>query len=273
MAVLSLVTGVARRRGWPRGLGLALRMSTGLLGGFLTVMLHGGLTQASFEEVAAASTVVGLGIVGFWKLVFDLPAKLHEARVRALTAELASLRASLHPHFLLNTLNAVAGLLGTEPAQARRLVSALGDLLRESLEPNGGARTLGQEVSWLRRYAEILEIRHGAAVRFEWDLAPDTLATPVPPLLLQPLMENAVEHGALRRPGGGKVKLRSSVSGRNVSIVVEDDGPGMISEDPQGLGLALVRDRLRLAGPHANLAIASNASGTRITVELPAGVR
>ncbi len=271
MGVLTFGTGLGRRRGWRRGLVLALNASSDLLAGFLAVVLHGGLSHSSFEQVAVASAVVGLGIQGFWELVFDHPAKLHEARVRALRAELASLRASLRPHFLLNTLNAIAGLLGTEPAQARRLVSALGDLLRESLEPDGEARTLDQEVSWLRRYAEILEIRHGAAIRFEWDLAPDTLTTPVPRLLLQPLVENAVEHGALRRLGGGKVTLRSSISGRTVSIVVEDDGPGIISENAPGLGLALVRDRLRLSGPRAHLAIASNASGTRVTVELPAG--
>jgi sensor histidine kinase YesM len=170
---------------------------------------------------------------------------------------------------LLNTLNAVAGLLTVEPRQARQLIVALGDLLRDALEDDGAMRSLEHEVEWLRRYAGIFEIRHRDAIRFEWDLAPETLATLLPRLLLQPLMENAIEHGALRHPHGGTVTLCSRIAGDVIRITVSDDGPGMKGTQTFGLGLRLVEDRLRLAYPRAAMVIETHETGTRVALDLP----
>jgi LytS/YehU family sensor histidine kinase len=209
-------------------------------------------------------------------LVFYFPTQLGRARMRALSAEneqrkaeLARLRANLHPHFLLNTLNAVAGLLVAEPQQARQLVVALGELLRDSLEEEGAMRSLADEVEWLRRYAQIFEIRHAGAIQFQWDLDPASLSIALPRLLLQPLLENAIKHGALRKQGGGKVMLASRVADDGVNITVEDDGPGMAPDHPPGLGLRLVRDRLQLAYPDAALTIDRPSAGTRVSLHLP----
>jgi signal transduction histidine kinase len=281
VATLSLGQGLARRRGWSRRTASGLNVLVSVAFGCVTVGLHSWGANIPPLHFLVVAIVVGLGVTGFWKLVFYYPEQLHDARTRALIAEsehrkaeLARLRANLHPHFLLNTLNAVAGLLASEPRQARQLVVALGDLLRDSLVDDGEMRPLEQEAEWLRRYAEIFEIRHRGSIRFEWDLSADTLAMPIPHLLLQPLLENAIEHGALRRAGGGTVTLRSRRSDTTiVSITVSDDGPGMAFERPSGLGLRLVRDRLELAYPGAKMAIDSGSAGTSVSLELPSRER
>jgi signal transduction histidine kinase len=275
VAALSAGQVVAERRGWSRAVSLALAVPASLLFGAATVSLH--YTQpGTLSHTLLETTGVGMGVFAFWLLVFYFPPKLHEARLRALAAEaglqkaeLARLRSNLHPHFLLNTLNAIAGLLVAEPRQARQMIVALGDLLRDSLEDNGAMRTLEQEAEWLKRYAGIFEIRHRGAIRFEWDLPDDTLATPLPRLLLQPLLENAIEHGALMRPGGGTVTVGSRTVGGAIRITVSDDGPGMGPVQPRGLGLRLVEDRLGLAYPGATMTIETGQAGTCVTIRLP----
>ncbi len=276
VAALSVGQAVARRRGWPRRTARWLAIVASVAFGCLGVSMHSWPPQSRVPHSLVVGTVVGLLILGFWTLVLYVPGQLADARARALAAEsehrkaeLARLRANLHPHFLLNTLNAISGLLTTEPREARQLVAALGDLLRDALVDDGELRPLEQEMEWLRRYAEIFEIRHRGAIRFEWDVAEETLAVRVPHLLLQPLVENAIEHGALRRPGGGTVKLRSRAVGHSTCIAVSDDGPGMGPERASGLGLRLVRDRLALAYPDARIAIDSGDGGTNVSLELP----
>jgi sensor histidine kinase YesM len=240
--------------------------------GILTIAGHGLFG----EESVGGVLVAGLGPLVFWLLVFYAPMTLDQANRRALIAEnelgkaeLALLRSSVRPHFLFNALNAVAGLLITDPREARRLVLALGDLLRDSLEGGDEMVSLEQEVTWLRRYAEIFEIRYRDSIRFEWDLAAEAGDTPLPRLLLQPLIENAVEHGALKHRGGGSVAVRSRAFSSVVEIVVSDDGPGIVSERPSGLGLRLVRDRLLAAYPGARMGIDSTSLGTTIKLEVP----
>jgi hypothetical protein len=279
-----------QRRGWSRAKSLALAFPACLFFGCLIVVMHAwqeghrahdlfvrsplrGIGLASFWFLA-----VGLGVFAFWLLVFYFPLQLDEARTRVLVAEseqrraeLARLRANLHPHFLLNTLNAVAGLVVADPSQARQLIVALGELLRDSLADDGTMRSLGDEAQWLRRYATIFEIRHAGAVRFVWDLHADTLAVKLPRLLLQPLLENAIEHGALRRPGGS-VTLQSRSTGQAVEITVADEGPGMVpasAASSSGIGLRLVRERLQLVYPDATMTIDSSDKGTRVALKLP----
>jgi signal transduction histidine kinase len=226
---------------------------------------------------------VGLGVGALWLFVIMTPRLMERARRQAQEvddlrreAELARLRVHLHPHFLLNTLNAIAGLVTDEPAEARRLIAALGDLVRDALTGGDEPQPFGVEAAWLRRYAEILEVRHRGFLTFRWELADETLATPVPRLLLQPLVENAVKHGALRRREGGTVLVRSErLASGAVRFTVEDDGPGLGApgvgpEAGTGLGIDLVRRRLALACPGGNLRYEPIPVGTRAVVELPA---
>ena len=277
VVLLSLGQRLAERRRWSLATTVVGMVLASLAGGMLTILLHADPmpNRVSLGLFMAAATA-GAGVLAFWLLFFYFPPQLGRARMRALAAEnerrkaeLARLRANLHPHFLLNTLNAVAGLLAAQPQQARQLVVALGDLLRDSLEDEGDMRSLAEEVAWLRRYAQIFEIRHAGAIQFQWDLAPESLPVQLPRLLLQPLLENAIKHGALRRQGGGKVTLHSRLVDGTVAIAVSDDGPGMPASPPAGLGLRLVQERLQLAFPSATLSIDTSGAGTKVTLRIP----
>jgi signal transduction histidine kinase len=217
---------------------------------------------------------------GLWALAVVYPFAVEGARVRDLEAqqlrsesEVTRLRAHLEPHFLLNTLNAIAGLVTDEPREARRLLVCLGDLLRDAVQETGDLQTLDKQVAWLRRYAQILEARHRGSLAFEWDVAKDCGSEMLPRLLLQPLVENAVQHGALQRTDrGGKVVVRVSRNADGTLVcVVEDNGPGV---PPSGVragafGLQAVRRRIELEAPGASLRLDSTGQGTRSIVELP----
>jgi sensor histidine kinase YesM len=218
---------------------------------------------------------------GLWTLAFILPFAIEDARMRALeadqlrsAAELARLRAHLEPHFLLNTLNAIAGLVTEDPREARKLLACLGDLLRDALHDDDELQTLDEQVAWLRRYAAILQARHGDAIRFDWNIAKEAGGALLPRLLLQPLVENAVKHGALCRRGGGVVVVSANVVQEpelKVVCVVEDNGPGAPDADVRAgaFGLHAVRKRLELRYSGATLRLESSTSGTRSIVELP----
>jgi sensor histidine kinase YesM len=285
VVLLTLGSDRAERRNWPVRLKAASALGISVACGILIRPLHPRRDGDATRDWLV-SLSLGIGVLMLWLMVSYFPLQLSQARARALVAEseqrkaeLERLRSHLHPHFLLNTLNAVAGLLTVDPRQARQLLIALGDLLRDALEDQGGLRPLGTEVQWLRRYAQIFEIRHAGAIRFAWDISPDTADANMPRLLLQPLLENAIAHGALRRPGGS-VRLSSRRRDGDVIVVVSDDGPGMPAEaaaaatttttTTTGLGLRLVRERLQLAYPGATMTIDSSAAGTQVTLCLPA---
>ena len=167
-----------------------------------------------------------------------------------------------------------------EPGQveARRLLVCLGDLLRDALHDETELQPLEKQMDWLRRYADVLEARYPRILTFTWQIANEVRNALVPRLLLQPLVENAVKHGALKRRGGcGNVVVRADVL-RGVSpeldrlvCTVEDNGPG-VGEPERGtaFGLRAVRRRLQLKyGDSGVLHLESSATGTRAIVELP----
>jgi LytS/YehU family sensor histidine kinase len=215
---------------------------------------------------------------GLWALAFVYPEAVEGARVRALEAqqyrseaELERLRAHLEPHFLLNTLNAIAGLVTEEPREARRLLSCLGDLLRDAVQEAGELQRLDRQIAWLQRYGQILEARHRGSLRFRWDVANDCEAELLPRLLLQPLVENAVKHGALRREDGmGEVVVGASRRDDGTLVcVVADNGPGMPEAEVRegAFGLQAVRRRLELEAPRGSLRLESSSQGLRSVVE------
>jgi signal transduction histidine kinase len=217
---------------------------------------------------------------GLWALAVVYPFAIEGARVRDLEAQqlrsesdVTRLRAHLEPHFLLNTLNAIAGLVTDEPREARRLLVCLGDLLRDAVQETGDLQTLDKQVAWLRRYAQILEARHRGSLTFEWDVAKDCESEMLPRLLLQPLVENAVQHGALQRTDrGGKVVVRVSRRADGTLVcVVEDNGPGVPESGVRAgaFGLQAVRRRIELEAPGASLRLDSSGQGTLSIVELP----
>jgi len=225
---------------------------------------------------------------GLWTLGYALPTMLENARVRELeaqkmaaesqqlrsAAELARLRGHLEPHFLLNTLNAIAGLVTEDPRQARRLIAALGELLRDALRNETDAQPLSAQVEWLQRYAQILEARHRGDLSFSWEIAPETESHLLPRLLLQPLVENAVKHGALRANGPGHVHLRATLdaSGERLVCTVRDNGPGVPSGPVRAgaFGLESVQRRLQLrSGAAACLSLCSEPEDAVAQVAIP----
>jgi LytS/YehU family sensor histidine kinase len=219
--------------------------------------------------VAQIGLYDGVLSVGLWALAVAMP----ETRARAAelerlrtAAELATLRAHVQPHFLLNTLNTIAALTSEAPAEARELIAALGDLLRDALENRGETHTLAAEIAWLRRYARVIEIRH--RVQFRWDITEASERVQIPRMLLQPLVENAVKHGALRCRDGGEVAVCAQLAGGQLRCVVEDNGPGpQAARD--GVGLELVTRRLELGG-HGTFRLEREDGRTRSIVELEA---
>jgi signal transduction histidine kinase len=282
---------VRRRLTAPQGLGAGVAIATGI--GCAFGLLYG--VVASYVPELRLHFPNGVSLLrttifgalyaqlyfGVWALAFVYPFAVESAGVRALeaqnlrtAAELAQLRSHLEPHFLLNTLNAIAGLVNEEPREARRLLVCLGDLLRDAVLETSEVQRLDKQIAWLRRYAQILEARHRGALRFAWDVAPDCSPALLPRLLLQPLVENAVKHGALRREdGAGEVAIRASRRPDGALVcVVEDNGPGIADAAVRegAFGLQAVRRRLALEAPRATFRLESSSAGTRCIVEIAA---
>ncbi len=242
--------------------------------------MHFPNNMVSFPRSALFGVLSAQLYFGLWTLAFVYPNAVESARVRTLEAkqlrseaELAHLRAHLEPHFLLNTLNTIAGLVTEDPREARRLIVCLGDLLRDAVQDTSELQSFDRQITWLRRYAEILEARHHTTLHFEWEIDPATESMMLPRLLLQPLVENAVKHGALRRSdGAGQVTVRASREDDGTLVCsIEDNGPGIGEEEVRqgAFGLQSVRRRLELGDSNASLKLDSSSEGTKSIVRIP----
>lgn len=194
-----------------------------------------------------------------------------EADVAQRDAELRALRAQVDPHFLFNSLNSIAGLIAVDPSRAREMCQLLGEFLRDSLRVGSSARMpLARELALVEQYLRIEQVRFGARLRIELLVAPETALASVPPLLLQPLVENAVRHGVATRLDGGTVSLTTRRSGDRVVIVVSNPRDADAQRGGTGFGLDIVRRRLRAAwGEAAALAIESAPESFQVSVTLP----
>jgi two-component system sensor histidine kinase AlgZ len=194
----------------------------------------------------------------------DAERRILESEVAAREAELRALRAQLNPHFLFNSLNSINALVGSDPEGARRMCEGLGDFLRRTLAL--GAREL------VERYLAIEQVRFGARLGVERDFAPDAIGCRVPPLLLQPLVENAVKHGVAGRIEGGTIRLVARRDGDalvlEVHNPVDEDAP---ARPGAGLGLDNVRRRLEVFGRRvARLDAVQRDADFVVTLVLPA---
>ncbi len=188
-------------------------------------------------------------------------------------ARLDNLRAQLQPHFLFNTLNTIAGLVHTDPNKADALVTHLSELLRLTLR--GSSETLvplAHEADFLTRYFNILQVRFDGRITYDLDLTPAARISLVPPLLLQPLVENAVRHGLEPDERGGRVTVKAWTTENNMlHLVVSDNGKGVPDHHNfvEGMGLSNVRARLgELYGADAIMAI-HNKNGFTVEITIP----
>jgi LytS/YehU family sensor histidine kinase len=198
-------------------------------------------------------------------------AKAVELQRQAIDAQLRSLQAQIEPHFLFNTLANVVSLIDTAPDNARLMLERLIELLRASLAASRSERTtLGQETALVTAYLDILRIRMGERLSYTIDVPPDLMDAPIPPLSLQPLVENSVKHGLEPKLEGGRVNLIARSTGGALQLDVEDDGLGFSSDVGGGVGLTNLRDRIAsLYGERGQLAVEALARGTRVRMTIP----
>jgi two-component system sensor histidine kinase AlgZ len=161
-------------------------------------------------------------------------------------ARLLELQSRIRPHFLFNTLNSAIALVRAEPAKAETLLEDLSDLFRHALIDQGEFVTLADEITLAQRYMAIEQVRFGDRLRVQWSVEPSTHAAKLPPLLLQPLVENAVRHGVEPSDTGADVKISAQRRGSVVVIKVTNTVPAGQGEKGQGVALRNVRDRLNL---------------------------
>ena len=171
----------------------------------------------------------------------------------ATAAKLAELQSRIRPHFLFNTLNSAIALVRQEPARAEGLLEDLSDLFRAALSEHGESVTLAQEIELAKNYLSIEQVRFGERLQVQWQLDPAASLAKLPPLLLQPLVENAVHHGAEPSAQGAQVVISTKREGSKVVIVISNSLPtttsttaALSSTAGQGIALNNVRDRLRL---------------------------
>jgi two-component system, LytTR family, sensor kinase len=197
-------------------------------------------------------------------------------------ARLAALRTQLQPHFVFNVLNAVTTLVHADPMAADRMLTRFADLLRVTLHERTEEHALERELDLLARYVELMQLRFGDRIVVDWAVDDAARDARVPFLVLQPLVENAYEHGLAGRETGGRVRIGAARAGDMLQLVVEDDGSGLDAEAESaigpgnagtgnGIGLQNTRDRLALLyGARASLVLERPpGGGTRALVTLP----
>lgn len=192
---------------------------------------------------------------------------------QAVQAQLQLLQAQVEPHMLFNTLANLQGLIAIDPPRAQIMLDQLIQYLRATLSAARAANTtLGQEFALLQAYLGLMQMRMGERLRIELDLPADCADLQVPPMLVQPLVENAIKHGLEPKLEGGSVRVRAQRQGQRLLITVEDDGLGLESKANSGtrVGLANLRERLTvLYGGAASFELSPGRPGAVATLILP----
>ena len=273
------------RRRWPVAL---LGHAAAVLGlAALTALVQHRLTYAGapiapplgeFVQVALLTNTLPFVTVAALAHALDALTRVRERELEAahvstqlVEARLEALSAQLQPHFLFNTLQAISTLIREDADAADRMLTRLGDLLREVLR-RGEARevTLAEELTVLEPYLDISRWRFSSRLTVSVDVDDDAREAFVPFFLLQPLVENAMQHGVGSRAGPATVRIAARRENGRLRIEVADDGPGARGEPRDGLGLRATRARLaQMYGARHTLDIASSGSGFRVSIELP----
>jgi len=273
---------------------LGLEITFSLLGHVIGALVALFTCSRIFDFVIEGATawiviggiVVGFPIVhgtetalGYYHQLKEKEQLEEQLRALATQAELKALKAQINPHFLFNTLNTIAQLTHTDPALAEATIEQLAEMFRYALAGSErGLTPLEEELAFVDGYLAIEQARFGERLRVTREVAPEALSVPVPSLILQPLVENAVQHG---QGDNGSIDLTIRVQrrGDNVVITIADRGPGMPSgyvvDASRGVGLRNVDERLhKTYGKEHSLEIAANGpQGTAVTVKIPAGER
>jgi sensor histidine kinase YesM len=200
-------------------------------------------------------------------------ARALESNVLAREAELKALKAQVNPHFLFNSLNSISALTSLDPGKAREMCILLAEFLRMTLGMGEkGSIPLSEEMGLLEKFLAIEKVRFGARLQVDESIDEESKPLLVLPLLLQPLVENAVVHGIANLPEGGSIRLASQCQDGLLSITVENTfDPESTSTRRSGMGLANVRRRLAgRYGERASMQVSSDANRFRVNLVLPA---
>jgi two-component system LytT family sensor kinase len=227
-----------------------------------------GLARATEEVAAWVSSQLAL-------------AELARTRTRVMEAELRALRAQISPHFIYNSLAAIASFVRTDPDRARELLNDFADFTRYALRTGGPFTTLAEELRNVERYLVLEQARFGERLEISLLVAPEVLPVTVPYLAVQPLVENAVRHGLATKEGTGHVTITARDRGSDAEISIEDDGVGSdpdrirhILDGANGsdsVGLGNVDARLRqVYGDEFGLVVeTAEGAGTKVTFRVP----
>ncbi|WP_161993294.1 sensor histidine kinase [Lacisediminimonas profundi] len=287
---------------WPEGrkpgvLPLAALILAGLpvaqiAGSWIAGWLLEGIIDAAAPVSAGAGTprilvfTLIAGLIACWFFwnrsrlaTLSAAAESEKARAAAIEkqaaqAQLQLLQAQIEPHMLFNTLANLQGLIAADPARAQALLDQLIQYLRSTLSSSrNGSTTLAQEFDLMRAYLGLMSVRMGTRLHYTLDLPAQLEATRIAPMLLQPLVENALRHGLEPLVEGGTVAVSARASDGMLIIEVSDDGAGLDAAGTAGTGLGLDNIRERIAalyGPDARLRLAPRLpSGTIATLTLP----
>ncbi len=285
----------------PRPLMLALAVTVFLISAPLsyelwTLYMRGTGAMAA-DPTAPASLLIAMIFHGFSMLVifvvdlFRVRAQMLRQRAEQsqrlhAQAQLQRLQAQLEPHMLFNTLANLHALIDTQPAAAQDMLAHLIDYLRATLSASRtGSVTLREEMAHAQDYLALMQVRMGRRLQVQMDIAPELHEVPLPPMLVQPLIENAIKHGLDPLPEGGTLHIRAFRDGEMMAIQVQDSGQGCSGLDEprahpgQGFGLKCIRERLQATyGEAGALHLDSPrpadmphppASGTTATLRLP----
>lgn len=234
-------------------------LSTGMIGGQLAFGLVIGV---------AILAVLVAGERRIERQTFDARQQEQLATAARMLAEaqLRALQAQIEPHFLYNTLANVVSLIDNQPLDAKRMLERFIDYLRASLAASrAGSATLGAELDLAASYLDVLGVRMGERLRWRIEADDASRALPIAPMLVQPLVENAVMHGLEPKVEGGEIVLRAALDDGVLRVEVRDSGRGLVAAPPRpggGVGLSNLRDRVRqLHGAGARLELLDNPSG------------
>lgn len=238
-------------------------------------------TVVAFSPSAGAGLVRAAGEVADWVATQAELAELDRSRTLLMEAEVRALRAQISPHFIYNSLNAIASYILTDPARARELVVEFADFTRYSFRRHGDFTTLAEELRSIDQYLLLERARFGERLQVSLRIAPEVLGILIPFLSLQPLVENAVRHGLEAREGVGHISITAEDTPHEAVVRIEDDGAGM---DPERLrevlaghaggvhvGLRNVDARLRqvYGDDHGLVVETAPGQGTLITMRIP----
>jgi sensor histidine kinase YesM len=224
------------------------------------------------------TTLVVAHALHYYKGLREEEARASKLSTQLAQAQLHALRMQIHPHFLFNTLNSIAALLHKDVETADRMIARLGDFLRSTLSRSEAQTiTLDQELDFLKCYLDIERIRFQDRLTVNLQIDPETLKIPVPNLILQPIVENAVQHGIARQTDAGLITVRASKQQDRLVIEIEDNGPGLAATRNGNSGIGLKNTQFRLQqfyGDDFSFQLGNaNGRGVLVSINIPVAGR